>query len=228
MPLDRLDISGSPYLGVYCASNERCLFVPINSEEAEIVGIAGALEVEPVRLSLGGSTIMGSLMCTNSTGALVPSFAESAELEILKEHLEVGQVDHKLNALGNNILVSERAAMVHPKLPPGTRKLLEDTLGVEVVQGTIAGLGIVGAAAVVTSKGILSHPKVTIEEKESLEELFGLELRIGTANYGAPLLGACMVANSKGCAVGSPTTGIELGRIEEALDLFTDHRKSPV
>src|SRR3989442_3880997 len=45
---------------------------------------------------------------------------------------------------------------------------------------------------------------------------------ITTANYGAAQVGACMVANSHGAVVGSRTTPIELGRMEEGLSLFYD------
>ena len=43
---------------------------------------------------------------------------------------------------------------------------------------------------------------------------------IGTINHGVPFIGSGLVANSKGALVGDLTTGIELGRIEEALNLF--------
>jgi translation initiation factor 6 (eIF-6) len=33
------------------------------------------------------------------------------------------------------------------------------------------------------------------------------------------MIGACCVANSKGAVAGTPSTGIELGRLEDALGL---------
>jgi translation initiation factor 6 len=221
LPIRRMDINGSPYLGVYCAASESALFIPVMVEDGPLDNISEALGTPAQRLTIGGSTILGSLMCLNSRGALVPSFIEETELRMLKARLEVGTISGRMNACGNNVLAGEKAAMVNPRLPAGARKLLADVLDVEVTAGTVAGMGIVGAAAVVTGRGILCHPKSTPEEREALEELFGLEARIGTANYGAPLMGACLVANTRGCAVGTPTTGIEMGRIEEALDLYT-------
>jgi translation initiation factor 6 len=217
----RHDLAGSPYVGVYCAASGDHLFVPVTVDGAVMDELGSALGLTARKLSIGGSGILGSLMVLNSKGALVPSFIDNGDLETLRKDLEVGLVEGRMNACGNNILASEKAAMVNPRLPPGAKEVLADVLGVEVVPGTIAGMGIVGAAAVVTEKGILCHPKTTDDERQALEDLFGLESRIGTANYGAPLLGACMVANSRGCVVGTPTTGIELGRIEEALDLYS-------
>jgi translation initiation factor 6 len=78
----------------------------------------------------------------------------------------------------------------------------------------------VGAAAVVTNKGGLFHPKIDDQELKELEDLFGVPIVKGTANYGTPLIGACLIGNSKGAITGDSTTGIELGRIEEGLGLI--------
>jgi len=75
----------------------------------------------------------------------------------------------------------------------------------------------VGMAAVVTNKGCLCHPKVTDDEKKVLEKVFDVEVMIGTINHGHPMIGSGLVANSKGAIIGNLTTGIEMGRIEEAL-----------
>jgi translation initiation factor 6 len=42
----------------------------------------------------------------------------------------------------------------------------------------------------------------------------------GTVNFGLPLVGAGIVANSNGAVCGRQSTGVELGRMEEALNLF--------
>jgi translation initiation factor 6 len=40
---------------------------------------------------------------------------------------------------------------------------------------------------------------------------------IGTINHGSPVIGSGLSVNNKGAIVGNLTTGIEMGRIEEAL-----------
>ena len=90
-------------------------------------------------------------------------------------------------------------------------------LGVPAKKGTIASLGTVGMAAVVTNKGCLCHPKTTPEEVEQLEKVFDVDVMIGTVNHGFPMIGSGLVANSNGAIIGNMTTGIEMGRIEEAL-----------
>jgi translation initiation factor 6 len=96
-------------------------------------------------------------------------------------------------------------------------KKISGILGVPVHKGTIASFGTVGMAAVVTNKGCLCHPKVTDEEKQRLEKIFDVNVMIGTVNHGFPMIGSGLVANTKGAIIGKMTTGIEMGRIEEAL-----------
>ena len=88
------------------------------------------------------------------------------------------------------------------------------------MKGTIAGLKTVGTAAIITNRGGLCHPKVKKDELEFLKSFFKIDITTGTANYGTPLIGACLIANSKGAVTGTTTTGIELGRIEDGLNLI--------
>jgi translation initiation factor 6 len=71
--------------------------------------------------------------------------------------------------------------------------------------------------AVATNKGLLVHPRITEAEVAVLEDLFKLPVDVGTVNFGSPLVGSGLLANSKGYVAGSDTTGPELGRIEDAL-----------
>ena len=129
-------------------------------------------------------------------------------------------IKDKFNAAGNNILANDYGAIVHPMMGDETIKDIKGVMDVEVERGTIAGIKTVGMAAVVTNRGMLCHPKIEDDEKRNLEELFSVPVSIGTVNHGVPYVGAGMVANGKGAIMGSKTTGIEMGRIEDALDLI--------
>lgn len=108
---------------------------------------------------------------------------------------------------------------MNPELSDSAVKQVEETLQVEVVRGEIAGYKTVGSVCAVTNKGMLCHPATSKDELKTLSELFKVPAAIGTLNYGAPVIGACLVANSKGAAVGFRSTPIELGRTEDALYL---------
>ena len=216
--MERLDFNDNPSIGVYCRANESTIFIPPLLSKKVVKTIEDTLEVTAVPLSIAKATIIGSLMVMNSKAAMITEFADSKTIATIeKQQLKVAKIFEVINAAGNDILVNDHAALVHPKLKPKTMKAIEKTMDVTVTKGTIAGLSTVGMAAVVTNKGCLCHPKVTEEEKQVLEDTFDVEIMIGTVNHGYPMIGSGLVANSKGAIIGDQTTGIEMGRIEEAL-----------
>jgi len=213
-------VGGSPYIGVYCAGSEELALVPATTPRSVQIAVAEALDAEPVPLMLGGATILGALVALNRSGAVVAGFATDAELRPLTARLRVARLREKHNAAGNNILANDRAALVHPGLSQAAIRLIEDTLTVEVLRGSVAGVETVGSCCLVTNQGVLCHPKTSEAERQQLAELFHTPVLAATLNYGTPWLGACAIANSKGATVGETTTPIELGKLEEGLGLL--------
>lgn len=216
----QMDVSGNPYLGIFCAANDDFALVPIDMLKKHQAKLKKTLEIEVVPSLITGSRLIGSLLVMNSHGAIVNNFTETGEILQLEKYIEVSILDDKLNAIGNNILTNDHAALVHTQFSKKSIKMIEDGLDVEVMKGTVAGQKTVGTTAVITNTGGLCHPKVTDDELQNLREFFKTEIITGTANYGTPLIGACLIANSKGVVTGTTTTGIELGRIEEGFNLI--------
>jgi translation initiation factor 6 len=129
----------------------------------------------------------------------------------------VTELPGRVNAAGNVVLVNDSGAYVHPDLTRKAVQAVEDGLGVPVERGDIAGVQTVGTAAVATNEGVLCHPKSSDETLDMLEDLLGVPADIGTINYGGPLVGSGLVANTNGYVVGEETSGPELGRIDLAL-----------
>lgn len=215
-----VDVFGSPYLGVYCSANERYALLPEGADESFADDVREVLGVEIVQTYIAGSTLVGSLVAMNSNGVVVTNFAERNELARLPKELRVGVMEEKLNAAGNNIVANDRAACVHPDASKHSVKVIEDALGVEVRRCAIAGIDTVGSVCLATSKGIVCHPRTSEDELKELSSFFGVPAAVATLNYGTPYLGACALANSKGACVGSLSTPIELGRLEDGLGLY--------
>lgn len=215
----RLDPYGNGSVGVYVRATATHLFVPPGLTEQNVADFEEAFSLPSTPLTLGGSTLLGSLMAANSHGALVADSASDAEVAILKDAgLNVQRLQHaRLNATGNNILVNDHAALAHPELSKKTLALIEDTLGVPVAQRAIADVPTVGTACVATNNGFMAHPLASEDDIAFLKDHFGVNGRIGTVNHGHGFVGAGMAANQTGVVTGTKTTGIELGRIEEAL-----------
>jgi translation initiation factor 6 len=216
--LELMCFNENPNLGVFCRANDAVIFVPKGLSKKIKERIVLVLDVKLVELTIADATIIGSLLTFNSNGAVVTNFIDDDAVKIIKDQgLDVCVIDDKLNAAGNDILVNDCGALVHPDFKDNSLKEIEDTLKVPVYRGTIGSLKTVGMAAVVTKKGLLCHPKVTDEEKRVLEKVFNVNVMIGTVNHGYPVIGSGLVANTNGAIIGDLTTGIEMGRIEEAL-----------
>jgi translation initiation factor 6 len=215
-----MDINGNPFLGVLCSASDRLAVASAEMTDAECGSLSESLAVPVVRATVGGSRVVGSLCALNSHGLVVSDLASKGEMEALRKAApgtRLLRLAGKLNAVGNNVLASDRAALIHPDMTQSAARKIADFLGVEVAKGTVAGIKTVGSAAAVNSKGLLCHPRSTAAERKMLSELFKVPVTPGTANYGSPMVGACIVANSGGAAAGTPSTGIEMGRIEEGL-----------
>ncbi|MHB8584610.1 MAG: translation initiation factor IF-6 [Thermoplasmatota archaeon] len=216
--LIQMDFNGSPYLGVFAKANDSVVVMPPTVGDETREALARSLDAKPVITRMGGSNIVGAVIALNNHGAVVADFADESEIEPLRATgLKVARIAGKLNAAGNNVLANDTGALVNPDLGKTAVEEIRTVLGVRVEKGTIAGLKTVGSAAVATRKGALCHPKATEEEISFLQGLLGVETRIGTVNHGAPYIGAGLVANTKGCAIGRATTGPEMNRIEDAL-----------
>jgi len=213
-----MDFNENPNIGIYCRANDSTVFLQKSLSKKTRHLLGSVLGAKVVELTIADSTIIGSLLMLNSHGAVVTEFADTKTQQLIaSQGLKLFPIKDVINAAGNDILANDKGALVHPDLKPATVKRISDTLGVPVQKGTIAQLGTVGMAAVVTNKGCLCHPKVTKEEKQLMERVFGVEVMIGTVNHGFPMIGSGLVANSNGAIIGNMTTGIEMGRIEEAL-----------
>ena len=216
--LQLLDFNENPNVGVFCRTNDNVAFIRKALSKKVKKKIVAAIDVELVELSIADATIVGSLLAFNSKGAVVTDFVDVDTIKVIKDQgFDVCVISDRLNAAGNDILVNDHGALVHPDLEKESIEEIEATLNVPVSKGTIGSLKTVGMAAVVTNKGLLCHPKVTDEEKRLLEEVFDVNVMIGTVNHGSPVIGSGLVANTKGAIIGKLTTGIEMGRIEEAL-----------
>ncbi|UCC93260.1 MAG: translation initiation factor IF-6 [Thermoplasmata archaeon] len=220
MTLRQVDVNGNPYVGVVCEAADDLVLVPNEAKAEHVKLISETLDVPAVPMTVGGTNLLGTMITMNSRGAVVGDIIGDDELERLSEHRDVVVLHGRLNCAGNLILANDSKAWVHPRLGDEVRADIADVLDVEVGEGDLAGMGVVGSVGTATNKGVLVHPKARKDELEALREFFGVQVDIGTLNYGSPMIGACCVANSRGAVTGTASTGIELGRLEEALDLI--------
>lgn len=214
----RINIDGSPNLGVSLSVSDKIAIAPPNILDSMEDLITKTLEVEVIRTPICGSNLTGALTCGNSNGFIVSKYAFDKELELFKENdIEVARIPDKLTAVGNIVLANDSGALVHPLISDNSVELISDVLDVEVKRGSIANYKITGSVANATNKGVLVHPATQEDELKDLENLFKVPVDVGTVNNGTQFVGSCSIANSNGVMVGLSTTGPELARIEEAF-----------
>ena len=219
----QVDFHENPNVGVYCRVNDDVAFLQKGLSKKIKQKLAETLDVDLIEMSIAYTTIIGSLLVMNKNGIITTDLTDQTNIKLITDQgFDVFVVSDVLNAAGNDMLVNDHGGLVHPDMDDDMIEEMEDVLKVPLEKGTIAGLKTVGMAAVATNKGLLCHPDVTDEEKQMLSSLFQVPVMIGTINHGVPLIGSGLIANTHGFVVGTVTTGIEMGRIEEALGYLDD------
>lgn len=220
MPVGRALFGGSPYLGVYLRVTDRVALLPPNIPHALERDVRRLLEVETERSTVLDNEVVGSMIAMTSFGAVVGDEVDPGERAAIERLAPVTVVRCRQNALGNNVLANDHGALVHPELSDATVDAIGRALGVPAHRGTIAGLGTVGMCGVATNRGVVVHPKTTEIEAEAIRRLLAVPVHRSTANFGVPIVGACVVANSRAMLTGLPTTPVEIVHLQEGLQLF--------
>ncbi len=220
MPVGRTLFGGSPYLGVYIRAGDTFAFVPDDTPNAVEREVGRLLGVRVVRTTVLDCEVVGALVAANSHGVVVGTEVDPHERRTLEAVAPLTVVSHRQNAMGNNVLANDSGALVHPEFSDGAVTAIGRALGVRTERGTLAGLGTVGMAGVATNRGVVVHPKATEKEVALVRELLGVPVHRSTANFGVPIVGACLIANSKGFVVGRPTTPVEIVHLQEGLGIL--------
>ncbi len=219
MPVGRTLVAGSPYIGVYVRAGEHGAVVPPSAG-------AVAREVERlfggpvVRTTIADTEIVGALLVLNSNGIIAGEDLGEDERTALERLGPVTRLRSRHNAMGNNLLANDHGVLVHPEFSDEAVARISAGLGVPARRGTIAGLGTVGMAAVATNRGVVIHPKATEHEAHVVSEVLGVPVHRSTANFGVPIVGACLAANSRAMLLGRPTTPVEFAHLAEGLAVY--------
>ena len=216
----RSSFSGNPFVGLFARATDRFVAIPLGSHE-KFEEAARRLSPNIVRASISSSPYMGIYMAANSNGAVLPPFCSQRETDALAAAgIEAAVIkDTKFSALGNNVACNDRGAIVNEELPKGEIKKIEDALGVEAVPMSICSYKTVGMMVAATNKGFLAHNRISEGEMKEVEGILRVPGLNATVNSGTPIVGLGVVANSAGAIAGEDTSGFELGRIEQGLEL---------
>jgi len=177
------------------------------------------LDVPVYKISVFHTDLAKIFLAGNSKFLFAPNFlsdADIASLRVIAKEIGIElAVLATEKAPGNLIMVNDNGAIVSPMMKPVSHQLSE--LGIDTKVETIAKYNVVGTRGVCTNKGCLIGAEATETELKNIEKTLKVNVDIGTVAFGSPFPGAGVIANSNGFVASNKTTGIELGRIAEAL-----------
>ena len=211
---------GTGQVGIHIATIGNVMFVPIGLPKEDVDALETSLGLESATFSIGGSTLLGSLIIGNGNGIAVADIATEEDIDKLCSYGDVVVMESSVNAAGNLLVANDNGVLASSVLPAEGLEILSETLKVPCAATSIAGDATTGSLAVANNKGVLVHPDATEAEVTIIEEVLGVPAMVGTVNFGSPYVGAGCIATDEGAWVGAATSGPELNRIEDALDLI--------
>ncbi len=216
----KLTHHGNASIGAFCRANNKVAFLASDSSYKLEKAISSNLSVEVIRTSIFNSPIVGMYSAMNSNHIILPGFVEEKELESFSAFVEPIVMNTRENAWGNLIAMNDRGAIASPYLSKEVVNYIKDSLGIEVVVSSIAGYKSVGAVLYATNKGAVVSYNASDDELNLIKDVLKVSPLTASINMGSQFLSLGLIANDNGYVVGELTTGVEIARIEEGLDLI--------
>jgi len=221
----KLLIDGSEYVGAFGCANNKYAFTGFLSSKIENV-ISETLKVKVIDFSINSSNLIGLFSIANSKGIGISNLILNRELELLKNKIKeenadinVGILDSDLNSIGNNILLNDKFAFVHEEYDDKAINQIKDLFDVEVIKMEIADFKTIGATNILINEGFVINNRVSETKKEEVDKILNFDPIQTTANNGSLFIGLSTIVNSNGIIIGDNTTGFELTRILNSLNL---------
>jgi translation initiation factor 6 len=219
--ISKMRIFNSSYIGAFSIATDSFVLVGAGITRGERSIIEECTEAKVIESTVDGSSLIGIYAIANSNGIMLPETASKEEVKKLKSELhgvEIRLLGTNLNALRNNILLNDHIAFVNPEYSYREIEEIEEVFNVKAVKIHIGNYGTVGANNIITNKGIVVNNSAT-DSDISIIKKYVNSMSQSTANLGSSSIGLCVIANSQGMVAGDQTTGFELARIAEGLDL---------
>ncbi len=218
--LIKTNFNGDPNIGMYAVATDSFCLVGKSVPDSEVKKIKQVLNVPVYKLRIYGTSFLGIFIAATSKKILVPKIIFDEELEEFKKIKEakVEVINTRHTALKNNILCNDNVAIFSNEFSPEEKKHLSRKLGIKNPI-TLASINkaVPGSSGILTNSGGIISPSTQEKDIKKIEKKTNFELGLGTVNMGSPFLGAGVIANSNGFLVGSLSSGIEIGRIDESL-----------
>jgi len=217
-----LSFHGDPNVGLHGIATDKYCLVGKGVSDQQFAELEANLKVPVYRTSFYGTDLIGLFVAGNSSVLLVPKIIFEPELKALKAWLEkinvkLFVIDTEHTAFGNNILLTDKIAIISNVYDKNAKKQIQQALGIETVSMDLAGTSVPGSVGKITNKGAIFSPNISDAEIKKLEQVLKFEIGLGTVNLGNPFISAGLIANSFGFVIGAQSSGFEMSRVDESL-----------
>jgi translation initiation factor 6 len=215
----KYDIYRGPNIGIYGKANDRFLLLPSGFAHTKAKTLAGYLKADYLFTSVAGTRVLGTMMVMNNHGIIIPGISSNFEAEFLKNStkMDVTVLDTKYSALGNLICTNDKGAIASPKMPKESLKIIQDALGVEVVQKKVAGYHQAGAMICANNVGGIIHPETDEDDIREVSSVLKVKIEPATINGGIPYVSSGILANNNAVVTGNLTNGPEIMMLTRAF-----------
>jgi len=208
---------------VYLVGNNDYVLYPPTLLKPSLKKFKTVFKVPFFSLTINNSKLLGIYTVSNKYGIIVPHIIRDDEFETLKSYvndsIQICQLKSLDNAFGNLILCNDNGAIISSFLKD-YKKQIEDILNVETEVFEFAGSYLPGSISITNNKGCLVHPLANDDEIEIITSILKVEeTDVSTINRGIPYLSAGAIVNDESGIFGNDSTGPELMRLTNILQL---------
>lgn len=222
MNVGKLSFDNNPNIGLYFRVSDKYCLVGRKLNKNEHSLVSETFNVPIIYAPVYESELTGLFCVGNSSKLLVPDILDEGEFKNLEKELgklgvKVGKISTRLTALGNNICVNDKVCIISGEFSKKEEEFISGFFGIPTHRRNFGPITVPGSMFLLTNKGVCFHPEL---EGEEFLKVFGNKFNkgVGTCNFGNAYVSSGAVANSNGLLIGHMTTGIEVQRIQEALE----------
>jgi len=218
----KINFGHDPNLGLYGVATDKFCLVGRSLSEQSIKELEEVLKVPVIKVSVYGTNLIGVFVAANSKAILLPDVTYEDEYAHIKREMDklgvkVFIIKSEHTALGNNIILNDKAAIISTNYSPQLFAEIKKALGIEVKQMDLAGTSLPGSVGFITNNGGVFNPNMSDKEIKAVEKTLGYEIGLSTVNMGNMFISSGIIGNSFGFVIGSMSSGYEITRVDESL-----------
>jgi translation initiation factor 6 len=217
MNIKKIKLLGSNYVGLFSITNDKLCFVPKTIEDKTAKIMETVLDAKIVKASIYNSSLLAVFSRMNNKEIFLPSYTEPSEIEEIEKEIKVRiiQTEH---ALGNLLEINDTHALLSKTLNAQDVKQIKES-DLNTLQMNLAKTDAIGSSILLTNNSFLISSNASMEEVKKIQQELNISGGASTANTGDAFIRNSVIANKTGVLVGERTTGHEIARIDEALDV---------